>query len=130
MKNKRKTKISPIDVIMINWVGEALEEKKINIAKKLAGEKTELDYTVESTVFMQEVYDLKQNKYVLSKDFKEPGFRLFSEDFKDFDVDLVESVFPTSIGDYTAHLIEITPCVEEGDFVVSSSIGFVIRYED
>lgn len=130
MKNKRKTKISPIDVIMINWVGEALEEKKINIAKKLAGEKTELDYTVENTVFMHEVYDPKQNKYVLSKDFKEPGFRLFSEDFKDFDVDLVESVFPTSIGDYTAHLIEITPCIEEGDFVVSPSIGFVIRYED
>ena len=123
MKNKRKTKISPIDVIMINWVGAALEEKKINIAKEFAVEKTELDYNIQCAVFTGE------NEY-LGTLSKEPGFLFYSEDFKDFDIDLVESVFPTSIGDYTAYLVDVSPCKVEGDFIVSSSIGFVIRYED
>jgi hypothetical protein len=123
MKNKKKTKISPIDVIMINWVGAALGEKKVKIARKLAVEKTELEYTVENVVFTGE------NEY-LGILFEEPGFLFFCEDFKDFDTDVVESVFPTSIGDYTAYLVDLTPCKVIDDFIHSASIGFVIRYED
>ncbi len=123
MKNKKRPKISPIDVIMINWVGAALEESKVKIAKKLEVEETELDYIIESVVFTGE------SEY-LGTLIKEPGFRFFSEEFEDFNIDLVDSVFPTSIGDYTAYLVEVSPCKEVNNFVHSASIGFVLRYVD
>jgi hypothetical protein len=123
MKNKKRPKLSPIDIIMINWVGAALRKKKVKIAKKLKVEETELNYITESVVFTGE------NEY-LGTLIKEPGFRFFSEEFKDFDMDLVDSVFPTSIGDYTAYLVNVSPCEVIGDFIHSASIGFVIRHVD